>query len=304
MRGALSLLVTLSALAAGCVGGSSSAPPPAPLTATPAQYDELTGGIEGLVTDEEIQPVAGALIGLVELPEARTQTDDAGKFSLSNLQPGVYTLAVNALGYEAAGKKVDVAAGSVTPVQIVLPVLPILEPYGELIIHRGKIENGLGVMQTATCSNCGSDATRYTFRDGLPLDWVGLMIEVQWDTNDFLGIDFLDRANGGGVYWRVREASPVRGFVERCGDYTETHFAGKAVPCKPEEFEDRVLHVEDWYVGGFQDETHMLDPACPLYRAGCYGIGYIPELVFTNYLTVFHMALPDDLETYSAVPDA
>jgi len=39
-------------------------------------------------------------------------------------------------------------------------------------------------------------------------------------------------------------------------------------------------------------------------RQGCYGVGYIPELVYTDYLTIWHYELPSDVELYSAIRDS
>lgn len=309
-------------LLAGCVGADSAGDPQAadpavPVASGPAAYDEVTGGIEGIVTDEEIQPLVGAIVGLLGTSNAPVATDEGGRFSFSNLEPGTYNIGATMLGFESGSARAEVQAGQSTQVQIMLPVLPVEGPYSTLIIHRGKIEHGLGLIRTATCANCGTDATRYEFKDGVPLDWQGLTIEVEWNTPDYLGIDFLDRndqdsddgRNKTGVYWRVRQQSPVHGFVERCGDYRETEFFGsQEVPCTEEETEDRNFLIENWYVGGYQQETHMLDPACqtpPLnYRQGCYGVGYIPELVYTDYVTIWHYELPADVELYSAIPDS
>jgi hypothetical protein len=320
MRG-WSILVGFAIVLSGCVGGESASDPgedggSVPIAQGPAAYDENTGGIGGVVTDFEIQPLAGTLVGILGRTDLTVMTDADGRFAFSNLEPGTYNVAANKLGYEAAVARAEVLAGGVTDVHLMLAILPIEEPYTETIIHRGKIEHGLGLIRTATCANCGTAATRYEFKDKVPLTFKGMVIEVEWNTADYLGIDFLDRndlpsdsgRNKTGVYWRVREQSPVHGFVERCGNYVDNvYFGSQEVPCTDEELENRNWLIENWYVGGFQQETHMLDPACqtqPLnYRQGCYGLGYIPELVYTDYITLFHRELPGDAALFSAIPD-
>jgi hypothetical protein len=325
MRALGFLLVSVVVLAGCTTSTPSDVQPTAPVASGPAQYSDTTGAIEGFVTDEEIQPVADAEVGLLQLPDQRVRTDAQGRFAFSNLDPGRYTVAVQKLGYTAAATSVDVVVGETKLASIVLSVLPIQVPYPELIIHRGIIENGVGVVRTATCTNCGTDETRYHFPDGaIAADWQAIMIEVVWNTQDFLGIDFVDRnddATKAAAYWRIRSASPVHGLVLRGGDYTGApHYARQPMPIEDEAFDGDGdnWYIEDWYVGSYQTETHSLDTVCQTdipnpagganllngYKAGCYGLGFIPELTFTNYITIFHLEVPGDAETYSAIPDA
>ena len=326
----LGFVLLVAVMLAGCTAGQSASGPidsQAPVASGPAQYDDTTGAIEGFVTDEEINPVDGAIVGLLENTASAVQTDAQGRFAFSNLEPGTYTVAVQKLGYASAASSVDVLAGQTTQSKLMLSVLPVEAPYAELIIHRGIIENGVGVVRTATCTNCGTDETRYHFPDGaIAADWQAIMIEVEWDTNDYLGIDLVDRRDDpddpeAAAYWRIRSASPVHGLVVRGGDYTMApHHARKVMPTEAEAFDGEVdnWYIEDWYVGGYQQETHNADTVCATdipnpagganiingYKAGCYGLGFIPELAFTNYITIFHMEIPGDVETYSAIPDA
>jgi hypothetical protein len=314
------VLLALTIVLSGCTAGQAADPlvaSEAPVASGPAQYDETSGAIEGFVTDEEIAPVVGAIVGLLELPENVVQTDSQGRFAFSNLAPGTYTIAVQKLGYESSADRVDVLAGETATAQIVLSVLPVETPYAELIIHRGVLENGVGVVRTATCTNCGTDETRYHFPDGaIAEDWQAIMIEVTWNTQDYLGIDFVNRGDeNGGAFWRIRAPNPVHGLVLRGGDYTMAPYnAREPVPTDPEAFDGAGdnWYVEDWYVGSYQAETHNLDVVCQTdipgvlngYKAGCYGVGFIPELTFTNYITIFHLEVPGDAESYSAIPDA
>jgi hypothetical protein len=308
---ALPSLIAISLFLAGCVAGESSTTPSTTI-AGPATVDESTGGIEGLVTDDQIAPIAGAMVGLTDAAGIETVTDAGGRFSLSNVPPGNHQLAVQKLGYESAAKKVDVVLGEVTQgLQIVLVPLAVKEPYPEVLIHKGIIKNGVGVILTATCTNCGTAETFYAFKGGLPEDMSALAVEATWRTADYLGIDVLDRSNGGGVYWRIRDKSPIHYIVDACGSYLDPpYYASKPMPCDTDgSTSDNKIQAETWYIGGFQQETHNLDPVCRgsvvlAYKAGCYGLGYVPELVFTDYYTIFHGEKPGDIATYSALPDA
>lgn len=314
--------ILLVGLFAGCVGSEGGEPAGGPsVAAGPAQFDDATGGINGLVTDEELAPLAGATVGLLEIPDARAATDADGRFSLSALSPGTYTLAVQSLGYETVAQKVEVRVGEATEVQVALPVLPVVTPYPETIIFNGIIRNGVGLVRTATCSNCNvNDNNKETvarFPGGhLPEDYAGVMIESTWRSSDFIGIDLLDRT-AGTMYWRIRAEPPIHFLVEKCGNYVGAPWYGRhQMVCDEDNLTKNKVHVENWYIGGFQDETHTLDPVCqqpvgaggitvvPGYQAGCYGLGYVAELRFTNYLTIFHVELPGDAGSLSFMPDA
>lgn len=145
VKGCLVLLA--AAVFAGCVQAESTGAGPkgdAPGVASgPAEFDESTGGVEGTVTDTELQPLVGALIGILKsdvITEERTVvTDDVGHFSFSKVPPGEHTLAASALGYTAASKRVSVSVGAVTPVALALETLPIDEPRSFTEIRKGTV---------------------------------------------------------------------------------------------------------------------------------------------------------------------
>lgn len=77
-----------------------------------------TGRISGTVLSDG-QPVILANIILVE-SKAGTSSDTSGRFSISNVKPGVYTLKASATGYSLFTRKVTVTAGGHVPLQIKL----------------------------------------------------------------------------------------------------------------------------------------------------------------------------------------
>lgn len=134
----------------------------APLTgcATPSEDDvedgatlkqaattDATGGIEGVVTDAAVQPVTGANLTLVETRRLATTAED-GSYAFSNVDPGTYTLRVDAEGYLAQEKTVDVAAGSVEQVDVILAHQRLAEPFQQTFELTGFIECGLGWQQS------------------------------------------------------------------------------------------------------------------------------------------------------------
>jgi hypothetical protein len=152
------LLLMLLAFA-GCVGADSSSPatngPGAPGGAHgPAEFDETTGAIEGVVTTVELAPIAGAVVGL--LPSAllaepyNAVTDETGRFTLNRVPPGDHALAASALGFTSASKRVSVETAVVAQVSIILEQLAIEEAYSVTILKRGA-QTGAMLRLTPEC---------------------------------------------------------------------------------------------------------------------------------------------------------
>ena len=331
---AISCIVLLS----GCVGGqadqASGGPEAIPDAAGPAKFDESTGAIQGLITNDQIQPVPGAQVGLVELG-ITTISDVGGRFVLSNLVPGRYSLGASALGYNAIARSVEVRAGEATEVNLVITPIPVLEPYAELFPFTGYIGCAFAFVRSTysplpVAGSCSTTEETQNWQwiygqeegDGWPVTWAGTLVEAEWDNQanpDWLAFDYVDREiTYLGTYFRYRGTSPVRFLVERCGDYRDTDFGRSIAPCTDEEVEASRMHLETFYVGKYQEETHNLDAACtgnitnpvqggnvfPGYQAGCYGVGPGLNLRWQNWVTVFHLELPSDVDVYSARPDA
>ncbi len=151
-------LLIILALLAGCTSASSSetiqdaGPGAVGPSAEPARASETTGAIAGLVVDDSLQPIAGALVGIQGQPLTAT-TDVGGSFTFNALEPGRYVVLANALGYEAASKAADVIAGEVVNAQIVLSPLPTTVPFPETLQFSGLIECGWGISGAGT-GNC------------------------------------------------------------------------------------------------------------------------------------------------------
>lgn len=73
-------------------------------------------------------------------------------------------------------------------------------------------------------------------------------------------------------------------------------------PASSEEF---IFRIETYYDGQYQQEINDAAPtACQYMLLGyCTGAGITFEMEFTEYVTVFMNGVPDNVETYSAVPD-
>jgi hypothetical protein len=116
-------LLATAVLVAGALAGCTTTG-----TASSTSYGELTnvggdtGGIRGVVLDERIVPIVGALVSLTK--EKTTKTDANGQFNFTGLKEGDYLLKISKLGYESGQTSTHVTAGvrdpSVVKIQIAL----------------------------------------------------------------------------------------------------------------------------------------------------------------------------------------
>lgn len=73
-----------------------------------------TGVIRGVVVDESIQPIVGAMVSLVG-SDLNTTTNENGAFAFNELEPGSYFVEASRLGFVAMQKDTTVVAGVDTP---------------------------------------------------------------------------------------------------------------------------------------------------------------------------------------------
>lgn len=192
-HGAVISIVAVLVLA-GCISASGKDPTPEGGNADPIQPGDVDpnsalGMVQGTVVDEENVPLASSQVALSELAKT-TQTDVLGVFAFRDVAPGRYSLLVGALGYESTARTIDVRAGELTSVAIVLRAVEVAdELYVEIIHHVGFFEcalatdvwisscsypytNAVGTTKNGTClgSTCtpapGVDLTQY----GAPKD--------------------------------------------------------------------------------------------------------------------------------------
>jgi hypothetical protein len=110
----LTVVLVACFVLAGC---SSKTTAPSGTVATKQALDDGKGGIQGLLIDDVYRPVPGGTVLL--LPDGLTATSDtSGQFSFVDLEPGTYTIKVDAPGHEAAPRTVDVAVGEYTELEL------------------------------------------------------------------------------------------------------------------------------------------------------------------------------------------
>src|SRR5216684_8495571 len=79
----------------------------------------VTGAIGGVVTNPNKEVVTGASVTVKNAgtnKEDAATTDDQGRFRIVNLEPGTYSVTINATGFSAFTQNVIVEVGRVTDV--------------------------------------------------------------------------------------------------------------------------------------------------------------------------------------------
>src|SRR5512138_3236407 len=99
------------------------------LSAIAMAQSTTTGAIGGVVSNPNKEVVPGASVTVKNMgtnKEDTATTDDTGRFKVSNLQPGNYTVTVNSTGFSPMTvDKVVVEIGRETSLEIALVVGPV-----------------------------------------------------------------------------------------------------------------------------------------------------------------------------------
>lgn len=326
VRVGIALCVLSSLVLSGCVGGGeANVAPSASDIAAPPTFDDNTGAIHGMVVNAEDQPIVSASAGLVELPEAVTTTSAAGDFTLSNIEPGTYTLAVAALGYEPAAKKVEVIAGQVVEATFILVELVGQEPFHLVQIKDGYIAcsvrayPGVPLGEPVIANGwytgvavCGLPGVNTALGDKFLLTWETqpgvreLLMEMQWSTNQALGkglgLAFEHDGginNGKPIYGSASGLSPLKIFANETRLLNVTEAMG--VDC----LESKCMQVTRAFAEA--NTTNLENPVDPP-PVGQFGkpsrkidAGVVVDQRFKNYLTSFHYGVKPEL--YTALAD-
>lgn len=198
----LLLLFAVAALSApalsGCVGsGGATQSATGPSSVVEAgTSDQSTATITGTVTTDELEPIAGAQVGILELQLAAV-TDAAGAFTITGISPGTYSVFAQALGFQSEGQKVTLTAGETRTMNLQLEPLPSDEPYHLTDIKRSTQRSIVFKLTpqciatsdplVATCNgvrfNCspsGFCEVHYARQLDKEPDWKTMVGEVAW----------------------------------------------------------------------------------------------------------------------------
>lgn len=196
-----SLVLVLALLLSGC-GAKSASKANAngvPSAAPPGEFDTNTCSIEGSVVDDEINPVMGAQVGILDVdPVVKMDSDADGKFSFSFLTPGSFNIAATKAGYESDLQRVACEANSKAAVLLNLVKIPDPQRgYAKIFnVERGRIACGVGYYSVSTgdrCKELGIDATgrsEIAFKPD-PFPITGVVYEMQWVRTGSFGGDNL-----------------------------------------------------------------------------------------------------------------
>lgn len=139
------LLLALALLAVpltGCLGGDEGSGGE-PAQKQRADVSQDAGGIEGVVTDSAVQPVDGADVTLVSTVETVGTASD-GSYAFSEVQPGIHTVRFDAEGFLSTQKEVQVEAGEVSSLDVVLTHEASDAAFTQTLELVGFIECGVG----------------------------------------------------------------------------------------------------------------------------------------------------------------
>ncbi len=90
--------------------------------------DDIRGAVSGVVVNEAIFPLPGALVSVRDR-EIQATTDENGKFVFEAMPPGLYTLEVRMEGYGDGLGTINVKSGQVTKSILQVHRLPALDLY-------------------------------------------------------------------------------------------------------------------------------------------------------------------------------
>lgn len=195
------LLVAL--LISGCLGGAgkSTGLDTTHAIAPPGAFDESTGAIEGLVTGDDLEPIAGAVASLgAGVPDFSTALD--GHFSFSFLKPGDYDVRVTAVGFNPKVQTARVSVGQTASLIYRLdrapnggnPYASVIAPLERLIGCSVGLPIASNVQTTDYCKQYGinpnaNNSALPPYDVGVPI--TGAVYEVAWKQTSTLGGSYL-----------------------------------------------------------------------------------------------------------------
>lgn len=110
--------LTASVVLAGCTDDGDAAPVDGEIVDSETYSLGNKGAINGLVVDDRFRPIVGARVLLQEIGST-IEANENGEFQFIDLEPGTYTVRVNAEGHEATPQKVRVDEGVFSDLSVI-----------------------------------------------------------------------------------------------------------------------------------------------------------------------------------------
>lgn len=274
------------------------------------EFDESTGAIQGIVTDDSLNPLSGVELLISETGATAVSVHD-GSFAFSRLPPEKVHLLAQKIGFESIQRAVEILPGEIVQVSLVLPALAVAEPFTVTKIQDGLI--GCGVLGrtnndpnashniVALCGIFGNagyyniDKFHLVWRMGDLEDTSGAWGEVTWTPSQAAGRSL-------GVIWTLWDSSNTAGGV-----YTFARTNGRS-PLSvriPSELLIDLLSkrttIQDCSAANCTVHTYHYGRADTLGPGFPVDVGFSLQQRYTEYYTLFYnQPLP---ERFTALPD-
>lgn len=325
MSKAIVLLFGFVVLVSGCIADSAAEDEDIGRDGTPGSGPNTMeaggSGIVGRVISDELFPVIGATIQLVDGPS--TTTDDEGAFVLNGVAPGEQTLDVTATGYEPLLHEVDVLSEGYAEVQLTMIGIPGQAPYVSTYIFEGFDACSFSAVYSAgpLMNPCPFGESVGTYHVEVGPGWQAGVHEMIWQSAEEMIFSSLigEDANcqTSGTSWDPCAAllsgrSPLRVFAQPLDfEYAAQHAINPTVVW-PEG--NHTSTISSGYSGFARQEiNNTANPVClEINRQfsvpeswGCpFGVGVSLGTRFDMYHTTFYFqGSPGPLEEFTAAPD-
>jgi hypothetical protein len=177
--------LALNLVAVLALSGCASVPDSGPSSPDAWRPAQDVGALTGFVRDDELRPIAGAIVALAT--RGFTATADAdGAYVLSGVPAGAHIVAFYALGHEVKSMRIQVEAGVQTRIDAQLATLAIDDAYAELLPLEGYIRLGEALLDIVTDGMPlpGCEACRFRFNATADVRSILIELEFQPTLND------------------------------------------------------------------------------------------------------------------------
>ncbi len=320
------LAFIIAFLLAGCIdsgtnqevigaGSSSGVPEPQWNGGSPGDPD--TAVLSGVVTSDELFPVANALVMVNGQPAAITT--EAGSFEIGGFHVGTYTVNVSADGYESVEQKVEIMGPGVVEQRFELRGIPGQSPYVATYIKVGfNACTHTGVYSSGNNfgANCPFGPSNTSLRVDVLGPWRYGVYEMEWQAAEEMIFTSTHTSRGcltsDPCYGMLVGHSPLRQWARPQDPATSAEFSIDGKKMYPEGAHTHF--ISGGYSGFFRTEINeTFNPACVQInrannipdRMGCpFGIGFSTGIRFTMFHSTFYYEEPIDGTTWTARPDA